>query len=440
MLRRSFSPARLSTNRIGRLSLTRRSVRIRLQTFGPIGFLVMVAALFLRSPAACAQGLVEQWNVHGPQQYSEGSSGTWLDRLRSNSQSNATLNDFDRSRTEKTDAEFDLQDFLEEPGSDSENIDAITPLVSSAQEVESLFGEPVNPAPTSYSIPDFDEPSLLSDDLQSRQMSPEVLFSDGPPPNCRGYIYQILPKGLMYRSYLAADREPRMQFLHLYDTRSKQIVWDAVLGGRVGLLRYGTVGPARTEVFQLDLEGAVFARVLPSEPSSMLTGSDYRVGMFGTWKFDRTAWKAGFYHLSSHVGDEYQLAHPLFQRINYVRDSLLTGISYDLSDISRIYGEIGYAIGVQDGAKPLELQAGFEYTPIARSSLRGAPFCAINGHFREEFDLGCGVNLASGWGWHGRETGHRLRIGLNYYNGPSLQYEFFDQWENLVGGGIWFDY
>ena len=29
---------------------------------------------------------------------------------------------------------------------------------------------------------------------------------------------------------------------------------------------------------------------------------------------------------------------------------------------------------------------------------------------------------------------------LNYYNGPSLQYEFFDRWENLIGAGIWMDY
>jgi hypothetical protein len=46
----------------------------------------------------------------------------------------------------------------------------------------------------------------------------------------------------------------------------------------------------------------------------------------------------------------------------------------------------------------------------------------------------------AGWGWQGEHSKRRLRLGLNYYNGPSLQYEFFDRWENLVGGGIWLDY
>jgi hypothetical protein len=179
---------------------------------------------------------------------------------------------------------------------------------------------------------------------------------------------------------------------------------------------------------------------LPTEPSAALAGSDYRVGLFGTWKFARTAYKFGYYHVSSHVGDEYFLANLTFNRINYVRDSLLAGISHDLSESSRLYGEIGYAAGYQGGARPLEFQGGFEYTPIAQSSFRGAPFLAVNGHLREDFDFGGGVNVVSGWGWQGLETGHRLRIGLNYYYGPSLQWEFFDRRESLVGGGIWFDF
>lgn len=231
-----------------------------------------------------------------------------------------------------------------------------------------------------------------------------------------------------------------MQFLHLYDTRNDQTYWEAVLGGRVGLLRHGTVGAANPEGFQLDLEGGVFARVLPDTPSAELAASDYRAGIVTTWRRDGTAWKAGYYHISSHVGDEFLLANPLFTRINYVRDSLVVGTVRDLSLSSKIYGEIAYAIGHQGGAEPLELQLGAEYAPVARCSLQGAPFAAINGHLREEFDFSGGINFVSGWSWQGLETRHRLRLGMQYYNGPSLQYQFFDRWENLIGGGLWMDY
>jgi hypothetical protein len=33
-----------------------------------------------------------------------------------------------------------------------------------------------------------------------------------------------------------------------------------------------------------------------------------------------------------------------------------------------------------------------------------------------------------------------LRVGLQCYNGKSIQYSFFDRDEQLVGLGVWFDY
>ena len=111
-----------------------------------------------------------------------------------------------------------------------------------------------------------------------------------------------------------------MQFLQMYDMKSDRRLWEAVLGGRVGIFRYGELGLNPQEAFQLDLEGAVFARVLPDEPSAMLESSDYRAGLLGTWRFGNAAYKAGYYHISSHTGDEFLQANPGFNRINYVRD------------------------------------------------------------------------------------------------------------------------
>lgn len=250
----------------------------------------------------------------------------------------------------------------------------------------------------------------------------------------------MMPAGLLYRSYLAGEKEPRMQFAPLRDYKNDETYWEAVLGGRVGIIRNGTGGAQDPQGFQVDLEGAVFARVLPNEPSAALAGSDYRAGILATWREDQTAYKAGYYHVSSHVGDEYLLLNPGFTRINYVRDSLIAGTVRDLSPESRVYGELAYALGMQGGAEPLELQFGAEYTPQTQRRWGGAPYAAVNGHIREEFDFNTGFNFVSGWNWQSRQTGHRLRFGMQYYNGPSLQYQFFDRWESLLGGGLWFDY
>ena len=255
--------------------------------------------------------------------------------------------------------------------------------------------------------------------------------------------WYILPAGLLYRSYLAGPKESRIHWANLYDTESDRRIWETTLGGRAGLLRYGSGDSNGAEGFQLDLEGAVFARVLPDEPSAMLEAADFRFGFLATWRIQRTSLKAGYYHISSHLGDEFLLANPLFDRINYVRDSLIFGAMYDLTNDVQIYGEVGNSLGTQGGAKPLELQFGTQYVPAAadfRIRVGGAPFAAVNGHLRQDFDFGGSLNVVAGWSWEGEESRSRFRVGMQYYRGPSLQYSFFDRKENLIGGGLWFDF
>lgn len=281
---------------------------------------------------------------------------------------------------------------------------------------------------------------LMTQTPAARVNTPQQIFSSRPTQRDDCFGWQVLPKGLLYKSYLAGEKEPRMQFVQLHDTRSNTRVWDATLGGRVGLLRNGNCDSVNPQGFQIDVEGAVFARVLPDEPSAMLAGSDFRAGLLGTHRYEGTAYKWGYYHISSHAGDEFMLAYPAFNRINYVRDSAIAGITQDLNHATQVYGEIAYAIGAEGGAKPLEFQFGAQYIPVAKSSLRGAPYLAANYHIREDFNFHGGFNTLAGWGWQGAETGHRFRVGLQYYNGPSMQYQFLDLWENMIGGGIWYDY
>ena len=322
------------------------------------------------------------------------------------------------------------------------------------EEQDSQFvpDDPMNEQPGDYSplqdsfeVPELVEPAAGYTEVeellpQIQPQTPQAVFSNMQPQNQNCVGWQVLPRGLMYKSYIAGEKEPRMQFVQVRDTRNNQRYWDAVLGGRVGLLRNGTYDSVNPQGFQLDIEGAVFARVLPDQPSAMLAGADFRAGLLGTNRIDGTAYKYGYYHISSHIGDEFLIANPTFNRINYVRDSVIAGITQDLAYSTQIYGEIAYALGAQGGAKPLEFQFGAQYLPVARTNLRGAPYLAANYHIREEFGARGGFNTVTGWGWQGPETRHCVRMGFQYYNGPSLQYQFFDRIENLYGAGIWYDY
>ncbi len=264
------------------------------------------------------------------------------------------------------------------------------------------------------------------------------VMDDGDVEWCEEWSYQLLPDGLMYKSYLAGPREPRMSSVWLYE-RGRGWVWETTLGGRVGIWRYGTTGPIQPQGYQFDIEGAVFPRIDPVVRSE-LDAVDFRAGMLLTHRDGPLAWKMGYYHISSHLGDEYMLTHPLAQRIEYVRDSAIAGLTYDVRRDVSIYGEIGYAAGNTGGAKPLEFQFGAQYSPVIPTGIEGAPFAAANIHLLEDFDFSGNFNIVWGWQWRGTYNDHLFRAGFQYYDGNSLQTQFFNKYEQLLGLGMWYDY
>jgi len=313
---------------------------------------------------------------------------------------------------------------------------------------EELFnGEsPAFIAPAASSInepmlPPVPEPSIESPNLRPQPPLPPQSqyqqYRQCTPSD--GFRLQLAPAGLMYKTYLAGEKEPRISSAWLAP-RQGNVVWENTLGGRVGVLRYGNTNPLRPQGFQFDLEGAVMARVDPQADSAPLIASDYRIGLLGTWRYDDTAVKAGYYHLSSHAGDEFLINNPGFARINYVRDSLIVGLTeYFADDDWSVYGEFAYAFNAEDGAEPIELQYGIQYAPMV-TGWPGTPYAAINGHTREDFGWITSVNVMAGWLWRSKWTNRTLRVGMQYYDGPSMQWEFANTNESLLGGGIWFDY
>jgi hypothetical protein len=249
--------------------------------------------------------------------------------------------------------------------------------------------------------------------------------------------WQWLPDGLMYRSYLASGREPRFASQWVRE-QEQGWLWDITLGGRVGLWRYGTEDPLLPQGWQIDLEGAAFPR-LALEQERDLVSVDFRCGVPITFRRGRWEGKFGYYHLSSHLGDEYELTHPWIHRINYSREALVLGVAYYPWPDLRLYGETGWAFYSDGGSEPWEFQFGADYSPWYPTGARGAPFFAVNGRLRQEIDYGGNFTLQTGWQWRGR-TGHLLRTGLQYFNGQSDQYQFFREHEQQVGVGLWYDY
>lgn len=262
-------------------------------------------------------------------------------------------------------------------------------------------------------------------------------------PGCYSgcYAWQLLPDGLMYRSYMAGPREPRIgtQFVNIDGPQAGgQSLWDGVVGGRAGVLRYGTGDSFNPQGWQLDFEGAALVRLNLDEDRD-LDASDFRFGVPLTYASGDFQFKTGYYHLSSHLGDEYQVRNPSAERINYVRDAIMLGVSYNPTPNWRLYGETAYAVFTAGGAEPWEFQFGLEYAQAGPTGCYGTPFFATNAHLRQELDFGGDWTTQAGWLWRG-QSGSTMRVGLHYMNGKSTQYQFFGYNEEQVGLGLWYDF
>ncbi len=315
----------------------------------------------------------------------------------------------------------------------------LTALVAWAVSPTALAQELIQALPPST---EWDTPSqseiLVDPQLQMAPGQIPVLVEPGAWPNrVEPPNWQLLPDGLLYDLYLASPHEPRFgsQWVSI---KEGDPVWDVALGGRVGIIRYGTSNAVWPEGWQFDIEGAGFPRLTLDENRDLIS-ADFRFGTPLTYR--RGVWEAkfGYYHLSSHLGDEFMLSHPGIERLNYVRDSLLLGWAIHPNPDVRLYGEAGWAFYADGGAEPWEFRFGFEYSPGQPTGFVGAPFFATNVHLREEVNFGGNVAVQAGWQWRGR-SGHLFRAGLHYLNGKSNQYQFHRRFEEQLGFGLWYDF
>jgi hypothetical protein len=261
----------------------------------------------------------------------------------------------------------------------------------------------------------------------------------GPPKSA--YSWEILPDGLIYKAYLAGPKESRFAAKIVHEdglTGSSDILWDATLGTRVGLLRWGTIGPINPRGFQIDAEGSAQVRLdIPEEVD--VRSVDFRAGILGTFSNGAHRTKFGYYHLSSHLGDEFLIKNFGFTRLNYARDVLILGHAYYLSNDVRVYGEAAWAFYSEISGE-WEFQYGAEWAPFMPTGIHGAPFAAANVLHREEVNFSGTFTFQAGWAWRADNTERLLRAGVQYLNGPSPQYSFAFMHEQQIGFGLWYDF
>ena len=299
----------------------------------------------------------------------------------------------------------------------------------------SMFASVLCAQPTPVPI---DGPTVVLDPYAQPYVAMPSMDSSifAPSPFENAWNVVVLPEQIIYRSYLAGAKEARLGS-QAFHRNGDGTLWDSTLGGRFGLLR---VGPRDQPLgFQIDIEGAAFVRLDPDDDVDVRS-ADFRAGVPFTYGWGNQQFKFAYYHISSHLGDEFLLKNPGFNRLNFARDVLVLGYSIYPTERLRLYGEAGWAFWT-DVSGLWEFQFGADFAPTRPTGLRGSPFFALNGHLRQEVNYGGTLRAQAGWAWRGNGPSGRLfRMGLHYYVGESPQFSFFDDYEHQIGFGIWQDF
>lgn len=184
---------------------------------------------------------------------------------------------------------------------------------------------------------------------------------------------------------------------------------------------------------QIDLEGGVWGCFDPLHDSSPLINADYYVGIPLTYAFNRWEFRLRAYHISCHIGDEFLLNHPAFNRRNPSNEYIDFTASYDLTEAIRLYGELGWVVAEDDsyhiGRYYVEGGMELRFHELGfidcYEQIYGLPIYAM--HFRwrtHDFKRHCDATYILGYQFGKITDCHVVRFFLEYHDGYSLEGQF----------------
>ncbi len=245
-----------------------------------------------------------------------------------------------------------------------------------------------------------------------------IWFPEGPPA---------------FRPFIADPRQVTFSIGWRFD--------DRLLGNNLVPVSFGDVFPIFRWVdlwnyrgdLELDIEGDVWAIFDPLHESAPLIDADYYVGFPLTYLFGNWAFRLRGYHISTHIGDEFLLDHPHFDRRNPSIEAFDFYFSDQFTRDIRLYGGAGWVTRQDDSFRvgSFYFQAGTEirFSELGfhdyNNRLYGEPFFAMDFFYQTHFKHHINSNFALGYEW-GKVSGlrRRVRVYVLYHDGYSVEGQF----------------
>ncbi len=258
-------------------------------------------------------------------------------------------------------------------------------------------------------------------------------------------VPEPFPADDVFRPLFADPKQP--QFFATYQAVR---VRDAKTAANVGSVGFGENFGFHTsrrgcDGWQVGILAGVFAQFDLDAASSDLINADYVIGIPLSWRSGAWSSRVRLYHQSSHLGDEFLLGRPGFNRVNLSFEEVEGILSYDHQWL-RVYGGGGLLVHREPDLDRVRAQWGFELrgaslrSPVLTEELPGLRMTPLMGaDFKafEELDWIVNSNVVAGFEWSREGAPRRFRFLVNYYHGFNPYGQFFAQKIESVGAGLY---
>lgn len=279
-----------------------------------------------------------------------------------------------------------------------------------------------------------------------------------PAENGVSQPVEAFPENDVFRPLLADLKQPRFfatwQVVHVHNPSPALNLGSRVNVGSVGFgENFGLVGRRNgCDGWQVGILAGVFAQFNLDSGSTDLINADYVVGFPVSWRSGLVSARVRLSHQSSHLGDEFILGNPGFQRVNLSFEEVEAILSLDTpGGWGRVYAGSGYAFHREPAnLDPIKVQWGLElrgpsyHSPIlgrVLPDLRLVPVFGVDFKTFEELDWVMNANVVGGLEWYRPGASRRVRFLVNYYNGFPQYGQFFAQSKiQTVGFGFYLEF
>ncbi len=252
-----------------------------------------------------------------------------------------------------------------------------------------------------------------------------------PTPGCQVSGIWFPQNTVLFQPLVADPRQvTNAASLRFNDDVIGKYVGGVIFGDDFIFFRWLDVGRWHGEM-DIGIQAGIFAVFDLGNPQACMVNTDFFVAFMLTYAVNKWSYRFRLWHLSSHLGDEFLISNPGFDRRNLSDEAVDLFVSYQLNPAIRLYFGIGDIVARDHEfpEQPFYFEWGSEIRAFGMrdrfNRLYVQPFFAM--HFRswEEHDFDIDQTYAWGIEWSKLQyVGRKYRMFAEYHDGYCKEGQF----------------